>query len=97
MKALKHSKHHAFVLIAIVIGALLAFEAVYAKDAPRMTKEELQGMLGNPDLRIVDVRLGNDWTSSEFKIKGAIRENARKLDTWSTKYEKDQTIVLYCA
>ncbi len=84
-------------LIVAAIMALLAFEAVYAKDIPRMTKEELKGILGNPDLRILDVRLGTDWTSSEFKIKNAVRVNARKIDSWSMKYEKDQIIVLYCA
>ena len=97
MKTLKTSKHATFVLIAIAIAALLSFDAAFAKDIPRMSKEELKGMLGNSDLHILDVRLGKDWTSSEFKIKGAIRVNARKIDTWSMNYEKDQTIVLYCA
>jgi len=30
-------------------------------DAPKMTKEELKGLLGNPDLIIIDVRYDNDW------------------------------------
>jgi len=42
-------------------------------DIPRMTKEELKVMLGNPDLVIFDVRLGSEYFASDIKIKGAER------------------------
>ncbi len=66
-------------------------------DVPRMTKEELKSNLGNPDLVIVDVRLGVDWTGSDLKIKGAIREDPTAIDSWANKYPKDKTLVFYCA
>jgi len=66
-------------------------------DAPRMTKDELKGMLGSPDLVIIDVRYGPDWKDSDSKIKGAIREDPEALQSWANKYPKDKTIVLYCA
>lgn len=84
------------VLMTMCIGGLLASASV-ASDVPRMTKEELKAMLGNPDLVILDVRAGRDWKSSESKIKDAVREEAGKVDSWAGKYDKDKTYVLYCA
>jgi len=66
-------------------------------DAPRMTKEELKAMLGNPNLIIIDVRYGKDWTGSDLKIKGAVREDPEAIESWANKYPKDKTLVFYCA
>ena len=68
-----------------------------AADIPRMTKDELKGMLDKDDVIVVDVRKGRDWSSSESKIKGAIREEAYQAKTWADKYDKAKTYVLYCA
>ena len=65
-------------------------------DAPRMTKDELKAMMGNPDLVIIDVRLGKDWTDSDLKIKGAVREEPEAFESWAKKYPKDKTLVFYC-
>jgi rhodanese-related sulfurtransferase len=62
-----------------------------------MTKEELKAKLDNPDLVIVDVRLGKDWTGSDLKIKGAVREDPEAIDSWVNKYPKNKTLVFYCA
>ena len=87
------------VLAALAVS--LAFLAVgslsFAQEAKRMTKEELKAMLGSPDLVVMDVRTGKDWTGSEKKIKGALREDPRKLDEWAAKFDKGKTVVLYCA
>ncbi len=66
-------------------------------DAPRMTKEELKGLLGRPDVVVLDVRTGGDWTGSPEKIAGAVREEPGGEAAWAAKYGKDQTLVLYCA
>ena len=85
-------------MIAVVALCMLTQLAI-AAEVPRMTKEELKAKIGNPDhnLIIVDVRTGNDWKGSEFKIKGAVREKAAKVSSWAEKYSKDKTLVLYCA
>ena len=65
---------------------------------PRITKEEVKSMIGNPDLIILDVRSNQDWKDSEWKIKDAIREDRKgEASTWMDKYPKDKTLVLYCA
>ena len=88
----------------LLIAALLIFltagvVTVFAKsaDVPRMTKDELNAILGNPDLVIIDVRAKKDWTDGDSKIKGAIREDPESVKSWAEKYSKDKTIVLYCA
>ena len=87
-------------LVAVVtvfaLAAVFAMPAA-AQEAKRMTIEELKGMLGNPDLVIVDVRRDGDWNSSAIKVKGALREDPEKVDTWMNKYPKDKTLVFYCA
>ena len=64
---------------------------------PRMTKEELKAslLLGNPDLMILDVRVGREWDVSKEKIQGAIREDPEKVKNWADQYPKDKTLVLY--
>jgi len=87
-------------LMAIaMVFAVLAFFATpaAAQDVKRITIEELKGMLGTPDLVIVDVRRDGDWKSSKVKIKGAVREDQDKVDAWMSKYPKDKTLVFYCA
>ena len=68
-----------------------------AKGIPMMTKDQLKSMLGNPDLTIIDVRYGLDWTESDVKIQGAVREDPVNVKSWADQYAKNRLIVLYCA
>jgi hypothetical protein len=77
--------------------SLLFFTNAFAADVPKISKEELQTMLGNPEAIIIDVRAGGDWSANDSKIKGAIREDPGKVDSWMDKYPKDKTLVFYCA
>lgn len=77
--------------------ALLA-QLAWGADGPRMTKEELKALLGNPDVIVIDVRVGASYSASKWKIQGAVREDPRaEIEAWAKKYPKDQTIVLYCS
>ena len=77
----------------VVLGIFLAL--AFAADPPRISKEELQAMLGNTDLVIIDDRSGADWSASQFKIKGAVWEDPGKVEAWMEKYPKDKTMVFY--
>ena len=66
-------------------------------DVPLMTIDELNAMLDDPDLLVLDVRRGKDWTSSEFKIKVATHAKPDAYEKWADTYPKDKKIVLYCA
>ena len=88
-------------LLAITLSFLIIlFECkaiVVSDDVPRMTKEELKTVLGNPSLMIIDVRYGKDWTDSDLKIRGAIREEPDNVRSWVSKYSKEKTLIFYCA
>jgi len=88
-----------FFLVTLVILIMVEGCAMFEKsvDAPRMTKERLEAMLGNPNLLIIDVRYGKDWTDSNLKIRGAVREDPEAFDSWANKCPKDKTLVFYCS
>lgn len=69
----------------------------FADDVKRLSKEELKSMLDNPELILLDVRIGKDWDASEHKIKRALREDPQKVTEWADKYGKEKTVVIYCA
>ena len=79
-------------MLSVLLHAVLAEAAV-----PKMTKEELRAKLDDQNVVIVDVRLGKDWKASEEKIKGAIRADAKDVESLTTQYPKDKTLVFYCA
>lgn len=84
---------HILLLISLLSG-LPAFAS--ASDVPKISKEELNSMLNNPDLIIIDVRRERDWKSSSLKIRGATWEDFLDVDIWAQRYPKNKTIVLYC-
>jgi hypothetical protein len=86
----------AVVLSFIILGVLT--KMAWAANVPRISKEELKSMLGNPEVIIIDVRVKGDWDKSKTKIQGAVREDPdRNVKSWAEKYSKDKTLVLYCA
>ena len=94
------SKRHVFRILTLSIVLLLSVftaAAVASDDVPRMSKEELKGLLGSGDVIILDVRASRDMESSTSTIKGAVREDPQAFDTWADKYPKDKTLVLFCA
>jgi hypothetical protein len=84
-------------LSGLIQTALSAEAASGPENVPRMTIEQLKAQMDNSDFVIIDVRSDHDWQDSNTKIKGAVRENPSKLDSWINNYPKDKTIVLYCA
>lgn len=84
-------------MVLVFLAMTMGIEAsVEIKDVPRMSKDELKAQLNNPDIVVIDARSGKDWKASEFKIKGAKRENPENV-SWAGKYQKGKTMVFYCA
>ena len=81
----------------MAVWGLLALSAVIAAEVGFMSKEELKQALSDENLVILDVRTGRDWSSSEFKIKGAVRADPGDFTNWASTFKKDKTVVLYCA
>ncbi|MCU0597089.1 MAG: hypothetical protein MUC98_16735 [Desulfobacterota bacterium] len=90
------------VILLAAIAMMFASAALFAaptaaQDVKRMTIEELKGLLGSPDLVIIDARRDGDWKLSKVKIKGAVREDLDNVPSWMNKYSKDKILVFYCA
>ena len=81
--------------VLVFLGAFLG--QAMAKEAPRMTQEELKGLMGKSEVVIIDVRAQSDWDGSKEKIQGAVREDPKKVKEWANRYAKDNTLIFYCA
>ena len=82
--------------IFLTIGLFASF--TLSDDVPIMTKEQLNAMLGNPDLVILDVRLSSDYFSSDLKIKAAVRpEMGGYIYETALTYPPGKTFIFYCA
>lgn len=85
-----------FVTLLIIALFCVLTQLVIAGQVPTIDKDELKAQLGSESLVILDVRLGRDWSTSEFKIQDAVRVNGKDLSV-ASNYSKDHTFVLYCA
>ncbi len=96
---MKRTSKTRFILVLSLLSAALylSWVPVNGAEAPRMSKEELRSLLGNPDVVILDVRVEPEWRESKDKIQGAIREEPREVNKWADKYPKSKTLVLYCS
>jgi predicted sulfurtransferase len=84
------------ILLVLSGSGYAASVKITATDVPRMQVDELNARLGDPSLVVIDVRQAGDWEASAVKIKGAIREEYKRVSDWASNYSKDKTIVLYC-
>jgi hypothetical protein len=86
-------------LLFVVLAALFAWSATVSAaggdGVPRLTKDELKGLLGSPDVVVLDVRFDGNLAPS--RITGAVHEDPEKVDSWAGKYPREKRIVLYCS
>jgi hypothetical protein len=94
---MKHRRCSSMLAVFFFVLSCLLIAEAFAADVPKMSKEELQAKLGNPDVIIIDNRADRDWTESSSKVKGAVREDPAQVLTWIDKYPKDKTLVFYCS
>ena len=84
-----------FILILILMGLLSS--VAFSQEPPRISKEELKTMLGDPNVIILDVRIDDEWKASGRKIQGATWKNPEEIGSWLKQYPKDKTLVFYCS
>jgi rhodanese-related sulfurtransferase len=86
-----------FLLLACLIVTFTASFAGGADGFSLISKDQLKQDLTKPDVIVIDVRIPQEWDSTQWKIQGARRESPAEVNEWMSKYSKDKTIVLYCA
>ncbi|MFB3884405.1 MAG: rhodanese-like domain-containing protein [Thermodesulfobacteriota bacterium] len=82
---------------SILILMQLLSTVAFSQESPRISKEELKTMLGDPNVIILDVRIDDEWNASEKKIPGATWKNPEEIGSWLKQYPKSKTLVFYCS
>jgi rhodanese-related sulfurtransferase len=92
-------KHTLRMSLGLIFMLLFAFSmpAFGEEEAPRVSTDQLNDMLGSPDIVLLDVRTESDWKKSDRKIVGAVRVDPDGVSSWAGNYSQDQEIILYCA
>ena len=88
---------HAIILIMVMISASLSTSVQADEDAPRISKEEVKALLGDPGIIILDARTRSSWNNSDKKIKGAVRVDPDNIDSWAGSIPKSKKIIVYCS
>ncbi len=84
-------------LIAATSVLLFAAAARAAEEAPRISREEVRPLIGDPGVMILDARTGWGWKESDKKIKGAVRVDPADVGSWAGSLPKGKLIVVYCS
>lgn len=91
-------------ILTAVLAALLSLVALAGWSAPpssveqvpRLTKEQVRGMLGKPDVVVVDIRYIKQYEQSDRRIPGAVFVQPENFDEFVKNHpKKDATYVLY--
>lgn len=85
--------------VTLAAGLLLlsAWACAGSNNVPRLDRDTLKSWLADPQVIILDVRIPQDWATSDIKIKGALRRDPEAVKTWGPGLPKDKKIVLYCS
>lgn len=90
-----------FLLAIFAAGLIVSFLPAAARAAdsiPRMSIQELKEKIDKGDrIVILDVRSGEDYSRSEYKIPGAIRIPIDQLKKRHTELPAAAEIVTYCS
>ncbi len=81
--------------LGLALVGLIVISVSAAQDVPRISKEKLTELLGNPHVIILDVRHSENWQEGENKIKGAIRRRPTFFDSWANEFPRDKVLFLY--
>lgn len=90
-------------LCALAFTALLIMQALplvvgAADGIPRISIQDLRGKMDRKEkIIILDVRTGEDYEASRYKIPGAIRVPIDRLKEQAQEFPKETEIITYCA
>ena len=91
-------------LVIFAAGLIASFLPMEARatpttdSIPRMTIQELKGKMDSGDrIVILDVRTAEDYSTSPYKIRGAIRIPLDQLKSRYTELPAAAEIVAYCS
>lgn len=77
------------------IAFILIYSTQVFGQGVKITAHQLLKSLNNPKVLILDIRTTGSWQKSEYKIKGAVRKNPKRFDSWADDLPADKWLVLY--
>lgn len=87
-----------FLQLVLAMTMVLVFTGLTRAGAVSVIdKETLKSWMDKGSVTVLNARQGRDWSSSEFKIKGAKRTAPNEYSTWKDQFDKGEKLVLYCA
>ncbi len=94
-----HLRRKIALCLLLAVMSVIAFAAAAraAEEAPRISKEEVRPLIGDPGVIILDARVQASWEGSDKKIKGAVRVDPANVGSWAGSIPKGKTIVVYCS
>lgn len=84
-------------LAACVAAQKNELQSVEEDGVPRISIQQLKDIMGKEDLVLLDTRPHTQWKASSEKIPGAVHHSSFQVSEWSDEYNKNATIVAYCA
>jgi hypothetical protein len=86
-----------FWVMALAVSLMLAFtwSCGSGEQPPLLDQETIKSWLSDRTVIILDVRAPKDWHVSAKKIKGAVRRDPDKVQTWAANLPRNKRIVLY--
>lgn len=84
-------------LIFLALALPAASSPAAAPEVKFVDRDTLKGMLGDPDLLIIDARHGAELAKSNRQIKGALRFSPEGVASWGPQLPKHRKIVIYCS
>ena len=80
----------------VCLSLLMTFSADAAgKMYHKISKEEARELIDKANVIFFDVREDNDWASSQYRIKSALRLDLKKTNLTDLNLSNDVTLVLY--
>lgn len=61
-----------------------------------VTIDDITALRGNPKVKLLDVRLLEDYQANSVLIPGATYMNPENIETWSSELPMDSKVVVYC-
>ena len=92
---ISYPNKHVMRVLLVSIFILWFYLPAGAAEISIISVDQLNRLLDNPEVVIIDVRLGQDWQSSPVKIKGAVRRLPKKFESWAHDFPLDKALILY--
>lgn len=66
-------------------------------ETPRISKDDARQLLNEAHVAIIDVRSQDQWRESGKRVVHAAQEDRSNVKAWAHRYDRENTLIVYCA